>query len=87
MEPSLKKKLTLELCDFCHIEEGKAQHLSLMVVKLKTVDVFGTQKKACQSCAKKYQAALDSRYKINSEPVSDTGLHYLRKLTSRLYSS
>ncbi|MEQ9263581.1 MAG: hypothetical protein RLN81_00045 [Balneolaceae bacterium] len=87
MEITLRKKTGVEICDFCHIEKGKTQHLGLAVVKLKEVDVFGTKKKACQNCAKKYRAALDSRYKMKSEPVTDIGLHYLRKLTSALYSS
>lgn len=47
-------------CDFCQAEEGKPRLIGGFIVELKTVEIFGTDKIACQSCSRKHRAILQS---------------------------
>lgn len=69
-------------CDFCHAEEGKLRPIGRFKLKLKTVDVFGTKKQACQSCAHKNKTIRDSRKGLQEIQVHDMGLIHLKKFIS-----
>ncbi len=40
-------------CDFCTAEEGKIRVMGRFVVKLRSVNLSGVEKLACQSCSRK----------------------------------
>ncbi len=48
-------------CDFCHVEEGKPRVIGRYIVQLRSVNVFGVEKLACQTCFRKDEKILASR--------------------------
>lgn len=48
-------------CDFCTAEEGKLRVVGRFIVQLRSVDVFGTKKLACQTCIRKNREVLISK--------------------------
>tara|TARA_R110000868_G_scaffold383578_4_gene650613 strand:- start:25956 stop:26219 length:264 start_codon:yes stop_codon:yes gene_type:complete len=51
-------KTEVPICDFCHVEEGKKHKFSQPPITLTRIDVLGTKKNACQSCAQRYKEIL-----------------------------
>lgn len=86
METSLidKHSGNSKVCDFCHAEEGKLRLIGSYIVVLKTVDVFGSQKKACQSCIHKQKEVIQSRKVIPTQENKNSLLVHLKKFTSAL---
>ena len=48
-------------CDYCNAQEGKKRLIGQFIVRLRTVEVFGTQKLACQTCFRKEEEIKASR--------------------------
>lgn len=51
-------KTTVPICDFCNVEEGKKRKLGQSPVVLTSINVLGTNKKACLSCAHRCEEIL-----------------------------
>lgn len=74
---SKNKTLT---CSFCKTKEGRLRAVTLGLVKITYINVFGTHKPLCQHCNKQFKKALEARKTHYSELSTDKGLFYLRKL-------
>lgn len=51
-------RTTVPICGFCHAEEGEKRKIGQPPVILTTIDVLGTTKKACLSCARRCEEIL-----------------------------
>ena len=66
-------------CDYCNAQEGKKRIIGQFIVRLRPVEVFGTQKLACQSCFRKEEKIKASRLADDQKRSGKKKRHF-RKL-------
>lgn len=67
-------------CDFCHAKEGELRPVGQFKVKLRTVDVFGTKRTACQSCARKHRQVNNVQRRQQRTFMKNKFFFYLKKI-------
>lgn len=87
MKHTHNQKSELNRCDFCHAEEGKPRIVGQFIVSLRTVDVFGSKKLACQSCARKNEEIQQSRKMDLNMGVRDHGVLNFKRFISFMFNT
>ncbi len=78
----LNSQEKVQHCEFCYAEDGKERLIGNYIVHLKSVEVDGEHKLACQSCTRKYVPMLLKRKSHQSTNNSNKILFELRKITT-----
>ncbi len=80
-------------CDFCTAEEGKIRVMGRFVVKLRSVNISGVEKLACQSCSRKNKLVrasirleTEKRIKEHQVPHPQIRSSYLKRIISTMGS-